>query len=536
MGDRTERRALVVVLLGAAMMLFLNLGGRAFGVGDVLRYGVMVLEMRHTGSVVPTMDGQPYHGAAPLAAWLPWLSTWCFGALSTASILLPSAIGAFLTLLVTHRLARGFDYRAATVATALGAICYLTWIYGRESRIDWWTAFAHVAALGASYAACTTPGRKRLLWWLLGGVALGLGVATKGLFAVAILGVTLGPFVLITRRWRAVIEGGLILLVVAALITTAWLIPYTRALGSEGTQLFVRTFLGQETLNKFEGSFGKERDFLWYFWRGVPLLAPLTLLAGVGVFRAFRHPNLAHPLMLLNACGVIFPVLLLSCAGGKHMRYLVPLVPSMAVLSGWVLEPWLRNPGPRLRAVWKGVARVGGILAALGGVAGIVAAGIWFGSVVYAVVIGVAALAGGVYALRRASDAPAAFLALYFAMAALISYNFAVFLPSPHAEGGETYLQLARLVAPHLADEEVLVVTDVEPAKQPLDVLRLSPSQLALYLPPRWIDIVPPDEIPDDAVVLALEPKPGRKIRREINWVRRGGWTDEWLLLGPRRD
>jgi 4-amino-4-deoxy-L-arabinose transferase-like glycosyltransferase len=534
MSDRTERRALVIVLLGAAMMLFLNLGGRAFGVGDVLRYAVMVLEMRHAGSIIPTMDGQPYHAAAPLAAWLPWFSTWCFGGLSTASILLPSAIAAFITLVLTHRLTRVFDYRTATVAAAFGAICYLTWIYGRQSRIDWLTAFAHIAALAASYMACTTPGWRRLLWWLAGGLALGLGVASKGLFSVGILGTALGPFVLLTRRWRAMIEGGLILLATAALVTAAWMLPYAKVLGPDGTDLFVRIFLGEETMDKFGGDFGKQRDLLWYFWRGVPLLAPLTILAGVGVFRALRHPNLVHPLMLLSACGTIFPVLLLSLSGGKHMRYLVPLVPSMAILSGWVLTPWLREP--RLEPLWKWVARSFGLLGVISGIVVIATAVIWLGSLVYAVVIGVAAIGAGVYAFRRAADAPAACLALYFGAAAIITWNFAVFMPSPYAEGEETYLHLARAIAPHLDDDEVLVVTDVPPATYPLEPVRLSPSTLALYLPPRWIDLVPPDEIPDDAVVLALKPKPGRKVRREIDWVRRGGWTDEWLLLGPKRE
>ncbi len=532
--EKSERWALIVVLIGAASMLMLNLGGREFGVADVTRYAQMVMEMRYHDSLVPTIDGMPYHAAAPLAAWLPFASSRLLGGLTPATLLLPSALAAFATLLVIHRLTRALSYRTATIAVAFGALCYLTWIYGRQSRVDWVTAFAHIGAVGASYGACTTPGRRRLSWWLAGGLFLGLGVASKGLFAPGILAATLGPFVLYTRRWRAMIEGSVILLSVAALVTVAWFVPYSRVLGPEGTQLFVRVFLGQETVSKFGGDMGKSHGFFWYFLRGTPLLAPLTILAGIGMFRVFRRPKQAHPLIQLSASGVIFPVLLLSLAGGKHLRYLVPLVPAMAILSAWVVKPWFDAPGPRLRAVWFRTARIAGVILAAAGVAGIGVSVLWLSSLGYAILVGAAAVAGGIYAVRRARSPHAAFLGIFFAMAALISYDFAVFMPSSHAETQETYLELSRIIAPHLDDAEVLVVTDAELPREPAPPDSFSCSALSLYLMPRWIEMRDPDDLPDDAVVLARKLKPGRKVRLKIDWKRRG-WTDEWYLLDPVR-
>ncbi len=61
----------------------------------------------------------------------------------------------------------------------------------------------------------------------------------------------------------------------------------------------------------------------------------------------------------------------------------------------------------------------------------------------------------------------------------------------------------------------------------------MSPSEFSVYLLPRWLELHDADDLPDSAVVLAREPKAGRKIRLEIDWRRRGDQTEKWYLLEP---
>ena len=61
----------------------------------------------------------------------------------------------------------------------------------------------------------------------------------------------------------------------------------------------------------------------------------------------------------------------------------------------------------------------------------------------------------------------------------------------------------------------------------------LSPSELSLHLQPHWIEVFAPEDLPDSAVVLAREPKAGRKIRLEIDWMGQGDRMEKWYLLDP---
>jgi 4-amino-4-deoxy-L-arabinose transferase-like glycosyltransferase len=527
-----ERWAAPIVLLGAASMFALHMGGRIYESRDVPRYAQMVLEMQHHGTLVPTLNGRPYHGAAPLAAWAPYFLSWLTGALGPVEVRLFPALAAFASVLATWLVARRASARTGAIAAAACAASYLATYYARGSRIETILELGVAVAILAFFAAGELRGGRRLAAFALSGLGLALGIAAKGPFAVALVGAALGPFLLYERRWRDAIQGGLVVAAVSAALTAGWLLPYVDYLGHRQAAKFFHDFLGRETVAKFEGHMGKVEPFWAYAVGILHRLAPWSFVAIAGLVRVLRRPSVAAPLERLAACWVVFPLLLLSAAAGKNMRYVVPLIPGFAILSGYELDRWLRSTHPvAQRALRVGVLVLGGVLA-ITGLGALIVFPSLFGASGYAFVTALAVVGGAGAALvaARRHELPRALLALYVSLAGAVSFDYAAILPLPQVAEHSEYVRLSRELAPHLREGETLA--SVAPTNG--EVRRFEPSALALYLGGRWVDECPREKLPDESPVLAQRPIEGRAVRAEIDWVRhRGQPPERWLLLEP---
>jgi len=523
------------VLFGAAIIVGLNIGGRSYGTDDVERYAQMVLEMRHHGSLVPTTDGIPYHEAAPLAAWLPYVTTWVFGELSPFTMRLHSALAAIATIVVTLVLARRASPRIALVAGAAASLNYLACAYGRSSRIEAVLGLAVTTAVAAFFLAGRQSGPRRYLGFGAAGLATALGVAAKGPYALAIVAATLGPFLLFERRWRDILEGGAIVAVLTVGLTAAWLVPYVRYLGPDQARALYGQLFLLETLEKFQHGYGKFRPFHHYLVASPPKLLPWSLFAIVAMVRILRRPRSASSLERLCTSWVIFPVVLLSLAAGKHIRYLVPLMPAVAILAAHEIDRWLGSPQSAVGRAFALTAR------ALGGglvVAGLVAAvgfSIAYGLSGYAILAGLGGAASGWVALTmlRRGRLAAALLGVHLGGACAVAFAYAAVSPLPViSEETSEYYRLGTRVRPWLEPgESIVILAPDEPGGRPRD---FSASNLALYLDNRWVAEHRRETVPDRAVILARSPVAERAIRTSILWPRRRrDEPEKWWLLSP---
>jgi len=523
------------VLLGAAVMVGLNIGGRSYGTDDVERYAQMVLEMRHHDSLVPTTNGLPYHEAAPLAAWLPYFTTWVFGELSPFTVRVHSALAMLATLVVTLLLARRASARIALIAGAAAALNYLGWAYGRNSRIEAVLGLAVTGAVASFFLADRERGARRYLAFVAAGIATALGVAAKGPYALAIIGAALGPFLLFERRWRDMLEGGAIVAALTVGLTAAWLAPYARYLGPDQARaLFDQLFL-LETVEKFQSGYGKPRPIHLYLVSGPLKLLPWSLFAIAAGVRVLRRPRSASSLERLCVSWVVFPVLLLSLAAGKQIRYLVPMVPAIAILAAHEIDHWLGSPGSAMRRAFAVIARVlgGGLL-----VAGVVAAvgfSIFFEVSGYAIGAGLGGALSGLatLAMLRRGRLAAALLGVYVGGAFTVAFAYAAVSPLPVvSEGTSEYYRLGVRIRPWMQPgESIGILAPDEPGGRPRD---FSATNLALYLDNRWIAEYRHDTVPDRVVVLARSRVLDRPVRASILWPRgRRHAPEQWYLLSP---
>jgi hypothetical protein len=263
------------------------------------------------------------------------------------------------------------SYLIARLVSALSgiALIYISYLSGRRIGSTWGALLA--AALTALSITIVTSSRipvtdvivtcfmaagvyvlsretLRRRDFVLAGVFLGLAVGTK------FSGLYLAPFLVLAailqwRRsgagpppWRDLVAGSLTALAVLVM-TTPWIVP-------EFTKYW-EYFQGEMTLQQF-GQVGRVQlgftDYLFSRtatweqpWLGTSLLsnegAAVLLAGGVAVAVAlstrFGHGPLIHALFVVLYLAVI------SRPGHlKAIRFLIPILPSLFILCGWIVE------------------------------------------------------------------------------------------------------------------------------------------------------------------------------------------------------
>ncbi len=279
---------------------------------DESRYAQVALEMVHSGDyLVPRLQGEPYLDKPPLLYWATAASFRVFGETELAARI-PSAVAALLTVLVTFLLGRHLlGDRTAWLGSLMLLLCLGFVLSARFLIMDGPLTLFTTICLFASLLA-VRGSRLQLSWWLVAGVACGLGVMTKGPVAVVL---TCPP--LLALHWvggRAAsprLRDWLVFATIVGTVALPWFILIGRSQGD-----FAGHFFWQHHIIRFVNAFNHQEPF-WYY---IPVLFagmfPSSLLAapvvfflgyrgertaaiadtGVGRHRADRR--LDHPLLL----------------------------------------------------------------------------------------------------------------------------------------------------------------------------------------------------------------------------------------------
>lgn len=350
-----ESRWAHLVLLGMIGILafFHNLSVSLFGDTEGL-YAAVTETMLRTGEYVHlTLDKKPYVNKPPMFFWLQGLSSQVLG-LNELALRLPSALFGLGTMMVTYWLGKLlFSRTAGFWASLVVATSYATVWFGQLGIMDpVLTFFMTLGLLGFAWAYF----QKGSEWWyVLGFVALAFGAMVKNLHAFAM------PVLLyLVLLW--VFRDGKPLkslpFWIGFFVCLVLLGSYYAFLG----QTFWQHFFFQENLKRItmvagdikgsalEGYFGS-RPILWYaytIWFDFfpwSVLLPSSLIL-LWKQRPFRHsPREAFILFWVMAYFLAF-----SLFPEKHERYLLPLVPGLALWVGYVYHRVWSSEGLQGRA------------------------------------------------------------------------------------------------------------------------------------------------------------------------------------------
>ncbi len=325
--------SLLILTVVPAILLYPCLSFELFE-PDESRYAQIPREMLARGDwVIPHLQGEPYLDKPPLFYWLVMFCYQLLGVSESAARLVP-ALAVHLSILASYLFARRWiGERAALRGALVLALAPAFLGMGRLLILDGVLTLWTTLALAAGFEAVRGPTLRRG-WWLLAGLACGLGVLTKGPIALLLLLPPLWAFTRLNRGpvrigWRAV---G-VLVGVVLLVNLPWYLA-----ASLRQPDFARYFFWEQNVVRFVEPFDHPRG-VW-FYVPIVLLGLLPgslllvsfgrfLLSGDRVSAERRSPELGFLLLAAGWCLLFFTV-----SGCKLPTYILPAFPFLALALG----------------------------------------------------------------------------------------------------------------------------------------------------------------------------------------------------------
>lgn len=362
------------LLLLAALTFLVGLGRGAITDADEAFYAEAAREMVESGDwVTPFYNYETRFQKPILYYWLTAATYAITGGPGEAGARLWAALSGIGLVLVTAACARRwFDDGAALLAGAIAATSFGYFFIGRMALPDLPLTFFITLAIWAGWVATLEQVRQPRRWVLLSAAAMALGFLTKGPVGVVIPVLVLVPVVLMERRSLnlrlADIVAGAVLFVVLAL-------PWYAAMWLRHGDAYLEGFFLGDNLERFATDrFNDPRP--WWYYLPVMLggLLPWTPLMLVWVHPVWRFLTRRKDIGTIDLRLLLWaalPLLFYSLSVGKQPRYILPVLPPLAILlSASILErtrDWRSLDGARVRlrrplTIALGALGAGGLL------------------------------------------------------------------------------------------------------------------------------------------------------------------------------
>lgn len=339
----------LIVLAGVcvliALLWFGTLGMRHLIGPDEGRYAEIAREMFLSGDwVTIRYNGLKYFEKPPFHMWVTALSYALFGIgewQARLCVALAGAVGLLASMLAAHR---WFGARAALL-TGLVLVAAPMWsVAAHFNTLDMTLSGAMACVLAFMLLAQhpqASPALRRN-WMLACWLAMGVAILTKGLVGIALPGLVLVIYTLVSRDfalWRRLhLVSGIALMLLVA-VPWFWLV-------SERNPEFLRFFFVHEHWERYTSTVHSRKGPLLYF---VPLLIA-GFLPWLGLFprmwQAVRERagvergNAARPFQpaLLAAVWAIVIFVFFSLSRSKLPGYILPIFPALGIVAGVALD------------------------------------------------------------------------------------------------------------------------------------------------------------------------------------------------------
>lgn len=327
-----------ITLIGASLCVLMPNLSFPLIEPDETRYAEIAIGMLASRDWVnPMLDGAPYLDKPPLMYWLTALSFRVVGTNEIAARM-PSVISALLTIVITFLLgSRVVGRRAAWLGAMSLALCGGFMLAGRLLILDPLLALMTTLCLLTGYIAVREQKHCRV-WWMVSGVACGLGVLTKGPVALVLCAPPL-----IASGWlrgdqtRTRFRHWVAFIVPMISVCVPWYIAVIR-LNPE----FIDHFFLEHNLNRFtQGS--NHQQPVWFY---VPIIFasmyPASLLLPSAILfifsRASRRRSLRSKDLGFVVCAAVWILAFFSLASCKLPTYILPAIPLLALTIGVMLD------------------------------------------------------------------------------------------------------------------------------------------------------------------------------------------------------
>jgi 4-amino-4-deoxy-L-arabinose transferase-like glycosyltransferase len=327
------------------------------------RYGGIAWRMLESGDwVTPRMyyDGElvAFSGKPPLEFWLAALSYKLFGVYEWAARLPNFLIGIGMIAATVAFTRQRWGTRTAVLAGIVLSSSISFFLLTGACVLDVPLAGSVTAAMLCFARFVEGPGLRRL-WGLGFFAALGVGMLAKGPVALVLVGLALGVWIVLFKRWRLIAElpwllGPLVSLAIAA----PWYYLAEKADPGFLQYFFVNEHLLRYVSNEYGDryGFGRKQPYGMSWLMLLGTLLPWTLLAVGATIRSLRAGKLMQVLRSDPWCTYavmwgLAPVVFFTFARQMVYTYLLPGLPGLAIAIAVGLDRWMESDAaPRLLA------------------------------------------------------------------------------------------------------------------------------------------------------------------------------------------
>ena len=341
--------ALLLILLVAAPLLFVNLGGRGLWAPDEPRFAQIGREMVRSGNwIVPRMNGQDVALLPPLTYWLVAIPSRIAGDVNefTARCLIATCglLGVLAVFFLGKRL---FGTTVGLLSALVLATSHQYLWQSRWLQSDMPLVVSVTAALTFFYHGLTSERHKRLFYRFFC-LCMGLGVLAKGPLAVVLPGLVILPYIVVTRSWRRL---GEMCIPTGILVFLIVVVPWYVAVGFWGGREFLHEVVVKHNFGMFFDTWSHKKPFYFYiphiFWLTMPWALFILPAAWHVARREGRGQETAFVL-----CWLIVPFLFFSYSEAKQGKYLAPIFPAASIVVGKAWRDFITGAmGARMRRV-----------------------------------------------------------------------------------------------------------------------------------------------------------------------------------------
>jgi 4-amino-4-deoxy-L-arabinose transferase-like glycosyltransferase len=348
----------LLLLALAVPVFFAGLGARELWEPDEPRVAGVITEMAVSGnSLFQSLNGEPFLEQPPLHAWLSVAGVKIFG-LNNIGVRAASALCALCGCAALFGLVYAMRRCALSAFLSGAMLCFSAgyWSIGKRVVVDMpLCLFIILALLTFHMLANAKSLRAQILWLPLFALALGGGLMTKGLVALAVPLPALAVWLAADKNFSLKIwfflAAGAALSFVPCLI---WIKALWDASGYEA----VRTVAWVNNFGRFLGSHKEHGAPFYYYFEHLPLkLLPWTVFLPFAclwhwrVFKGADKKQRSDSVFLF--CWLLVPFLILSASSGKRPVYLLPLEPASAAICGVAVAAALKNAADRSKFLFS---------------------------------------------------------------------------------------------------------------------------------------------------------------------------------------
>lgn len=315
-----------------ALLLFVAGNWDQAIIGFDSRFVLFAQEMlRHGPGFFPTTYGQPYADYLSTSTLLTWLLSLPLGRVTSFSAWLPTAVASAVIVALVYRLTAPYSQRWALLSIALLLLSSTFISETRAVSLDQMLAAVTLALFYLGYAHDHFACPRRLPWLLL---LLLLGFAIRGPIGLVIPTGVLCSYYLLNRQWRRLFSFGVLALALL-LACVGLLLLLAKVSGGES---FMQDVIRMQFLGRMDGREGSSS--VWYYFSSslgnyAPAY-PLALLVLLAVlFSARRTADSAWQLLLGCTAAGLIVLLGLSIPEAKKARYVLPMMPMVAIIAAY---------------------------------------------------------------------------------------------------------------------------------------------------------------------------------------------------------